>query len=148
MSQKLTINFHISRVYRLVLRAVGERLADIGLKNSSLYYAVLELHLQDGLTMSELSDILAVDKSFMTKEIKKLIKLGYVTQQVDPADRRIQRVYLTESGRAAAERVGRAFSEVLGILGQDIDPAELQVVFAVWAKLYANARNHLTRGGG
>lgn len=53
------------------------------------------------LRMSKLAGWMAVDKSTMTTEIRRLEKAGLVSRQSDPSDRRAVLVSATEEGRIA-----------------------------------------------
>lgn len=53
----------------------------------------------DGLKMSELSDWLLVSKGNVTAIVDRLIADGLIERSADAADRRINRVRLTDAGR-------------------------------------------------
>lgn len=88
-----------------------------------------QLHrLQDthpqGLRMSALSKYLMVTGGNVTSLTDDLVDAGFVTRQVDAADRRSTRVALTASGRRTFERMAAAHeSWVVELLG-GLDAAE------------------------
>ena len=53
------------------------------------------------MTMSELSDKLLVSNGNVTGLVCRLVEDGMMTREVDPDDRRTQRVELTRAGRTA-----------------------------------------------
>lgn len=75
---------------------------------------------------------LSVEASHVTRQLGQLEKAGYLVRSPDPADRRAQRVHLTEAGYDAAQRV-RAVSR--GIIGNALaewtpeDRRQLAVLF-------------------
>lgn len=59
----------------------------------------------DPLRPGELANRLGVEASHVTRTVQQLQRSGYVTRVPDPADRRAQRIQLTEAGQQAIERV-------------------------------------------
>lgn len=55
---------------------------------------------RDGVSQRELADWLVKDRPNVTRLLEKMTKKGLVSKTADPEDRRIQRVYVTEKGRA------------------------------------------------
>jgi DNA-binding MarR family transcriptional regulator len=69
------------------------------------YDVLLHLHAApDGLTMRELSAAVVISSSGLTGLVDRMQRAGLVERTPDPGDRRITRVGLTSSGRAAYER--------------------------------------------
>ncbi|UVI33725.1 MarR family transcriptional regulator [Paenibacillus spongiae] len=62
----------------------------------------------DGLSQKELAMKMNVKPATLTVMINRMAKNGLVERRSDPADQRVSRVYLTESGRKAAVDVKEA----------------------------------------
>ncbi|MGW2647271.1 MarR family winged helix-turn-helix transcriptional regulator [Streptomyces sp. NPDC001393] len=60
------------------------------------------------LRPGELAQRLGVEASHVTRTVQQLQKGGYVMRVPDPADRRAQRIQLTDAGRKAVDRVREA----------------------------------------
>lgn len=67
---------------------------------------------QDGMTQSEIAEILSVQGATVTNTVKRLEESGLVTRQRDPEDNRLVRVYLTESGRQMELEINAKFAEL------------------------------------
>ncbi|MFK7802467.1 MAG: MarR family winged helix-turn-helix transcriptional regulator [Anaerolineae bacterium] len=67
------------------------------------WFLLFRLYEQDGRSQKELADNHANDFPNITRLIDALVKKGYVQRKVDAADRRKQRVYLTQPGREFME---------------------------------------------
>jgi DNA-binding MarR family transcriptional regulator len=102
----------------------GDRrvLGSFGL-SASQYAVLLLLDGVEGWRLTDLSERLLLDKSTVTRLVDRLEQAGLVRRMADHADRRVQRVLLTEPGfelreqaRAAHER---SLARRLAILGQD-----------------------------
>ena len=60
---------------------------------------------QEGLTHSELAELLHVRPATITRMLQRMEKAGFVERRQDEEDRRVSRVYLTEAGRAVQSGV-------------------------------------------
>ena len=68
---------------------------------------------------------LGVTRQAASQLIDTLVVRGYLSREVNPADRRRLNIELTERGRAAAEAIGAAIGQVDEELAAVITPAEL-----------------------
>jgi DNA-binding MarR family transcriptional regulator len=68
------------------------------------------------LRMSKLAGWMAVDKSTMTTEIRRLEKAGLVSRRADPTDRRAVLITATDEGRIAIARHRKLAQDVYGTL--------------------------------
>ena len=70
---------------------------------------------------------------------------GYLSREVNPADRRRLNIELTDRGRAAAEAIGAAIGQVDEELAAMITPAELaglRAGLAALAEIRERTRHH------
>lgn len=63
------------------------------------------LHCQDGLSQKEIAKRLHIKPPTVTVTLQRLEKSGYITRQPDEKDLRKIRIYLTEEGQQANERL-------------------------------------------
>jgi DNA-binding MarR family transcriptional regulator len=69
--------------------------------------SLLRLILQnDGASQRDLAEQLDVRPSSMTEMLTKLEQSGLITRKQDENDQRVMRIWLTDMGKAAAERIG------------------------------------------
>ena len=73
-------------------------------------YSVLEiLHLNPGITPTQLADAILLDRSSVVPLIDKLVARGVIAREISTTDRRVKHLALTAQGHAllalAAERV-------------------------------------------
>jgi DNA-binding MarR family transcriptional regulator len=72
---------------------------------------------EDGLPVGTLAEHLAVNPSTITGHVDRLVRMGLVRREEDPADRRIVRNYLTEQGATTVGTLRRiAGAYVINIL--------------------------------
>ena len=103
----------LARVCKLKHRRMHELLESLGLYQGQPF-VLRALWEQDGVTHSELAELLSRSPATITNMVKRMEKAGFVERRSDPRDERVSRVYLTEAGhdvKAAVEDAWRAFDE-------------------------------------
>ncbi len=123
-------------VYRLIRAAkqlghyVGDRLAPLGLHpgQERLLAALWD---EEGLSQSELVERLSVQPPTVTTALQRLERNGFVKRRLDPANRRVSRVYLTAKGRACEEPVRAIFVEAERAFLRDLSEAERRRLVAI-----------------
>ena len=83
---------------------IQTRLEAIGLHRGQ-QFILAALWEQEGLTHSELAELLIVTPATITNGLKRMEKAGLVERRPDPKDQRISRVYLTQVAWKVRERV-------------------------------------------
>lgn len=66
------------------------------------------------LSLNELSEVLTLDKSTMSRTVEKLVNAGLVERQIDTADRRYTKIKLTATGVEMVERINSSMMEYFG----------------------------------
>jgi DNA-binding MarR family transcriptional regulator len=89
-------------------------------------YRILKLAGAGGERSARLAERLAVAKPTLTATADGLVAAGYVQREAEPGDRRVVRLCLTATGRAALDRADSAYAAWLGpLLGAAGDRAEM-----------------------
>ncbi len=88
------IGFLISDVARLMRTAFDRRVRKLGLTRSQ-WLVINRLHRRPGATQSELADMLEVEKPTAGRMVDRMEAKGWVERRADGADRRVNRLYLT-----------------------------------------------------
>lgn len=82
-----------------------------------------------GVSAQEMVEYIRVDKATLTKNIKKLMEIGYLESVGDKADKRVKHLYLTPKGIPAVKQIKKIhcdFYDTLctGISVQDVQSTE------------------------
>ncbi len=114
----------ISIVDRLMKMYYDHGLADFEIGWGQQFYAEY-VYDHPGVSAQEMVKYIRVDKATLTKTIKKLIEIGYVTSVSDDTDRRVKHLYLTAKGEPAVKKIKeihRDFYDIMcsGLLAEDI----------------------------
>lgn len=94
----------VGRACQLMQQALTRALADLDIKPPHLDILV-NLYRFEGISQQELARKLLVGRSNMSMLLPQMEKRGLLERRPDPKDKRVLRLYLTESGR---ELTGRA----------------------------------------
>lgn len=81
---------------KLVLALEENGIGDLAPSHGDILAALFK---KDRVTMATIADLIHRDKSTVTQLIKKLVKKGYISIEINPLDRRSSLVYLTNKGR-------------------------------------------------
>ncbi|MFL5335841.1 MAG: MarR family winged helix-turn-helix transcriptional regulator [Geminicoccaceae bacterium] len=93
------ISFLSGKAAQAVAKAARERLAGHGV--TPVQYAVLQLLWErDGQSAAGICSRLVLDSATITGVIDRLEKLGLIARSADGDDRRVNRLRLTDAGRA------------------------------------------------
>ena len=90
---------HVQRAARALARRYDEALRPVGLTNGQ-FSLMMSLNRPVPPRISDVSTLLAMDRTTLTANLKPLERRGLVTVAVDEADRRGRRLALTPTGRA------------------------------------------------
>jgi MarR family transcriptional regulator, transcriptional regulator for hemolysin len=86
--------FLVHDVARLMRVAYDRRTRELGLTRSQ-WWVLNNLYFNQGITQSELADLLDVEKPTLGRLLDRLEDKGWLERRGDPSDRRAKRVYLT-----------------------------------------------------
>ena len=67
----------------------------------------------EGMTVSELLDILQITKQSLSRVLSTLVDRGFVEQRPGKTDRRQRLLYLTEAGKALEQKVSKVQRELV-----------------------------------
>jgi len=86
--------FLVHDVARLLRTAYDRRTRALGLTRSQ-WWVLNHLYFNEGISQSELADLLDVEKATLGRLLDRLEAKAWLERRADPHDRRIKRVYLT-----------------------------------------------------
>ena len=103
--------FILNDVARLLRTAFDRRVKSLGLTRSQ-WWVLNHLFRNDGVTQSELADILEVEKATLGRLLDRLEAKGWVRREGDADDRRAKRVLLTEEVEPALKAMRAAAADL------------------------------------
>ena len=98
------IGFLVSDIARLIGVEYNRIMKPMGLTTPQ-FRMIMQLQREDGVTQSQLANILAVGKVSTSGLIDRLEQSGWIERRADPNDRRSNLIYLTDKAHAIEERM-------------------------------------------
>lgn len=105
------LGFLISDAARLQRTVFDRRMRSLGITRPQ-WLVMTRLHRKPGLSQSELAELLEVEKATAGRLIDRLEANGWVERRPDPADRRVNRIYMTAEGERI-DRIMRPISRAM-----------------------------------
>jgi DNA-binding MarR family transcriptional regulator len=85
-------------IARLMRTVFDRRVKALGITRPQ-WLAIVRLNRRPGASQSELADMMEIEKAPAGKIVDRLEERGWVERRADPVDRRVNRIFLTESGQ-------------------------------------------------
>lgn len=96
----------ISDVARLLRTEFDRRVRRLGITRAQ-WLVLTRLHRQPGASLSELAEMMEVEKATAGRMIDRLVANGWVARRTQRDDRRVKRVYLTPEAERVHKRIWR-----------------------------------------
>ena len=103
--------FILHDVARLLRTTFDRRVRELGLTRSQ-WWVLNHLFRNNGVTQSELAEILEVEKPTLGRLLDRLEQKGWVRREADANDRRAKRVFLTQEVEPAIKTMRSAAAEM------------------------------------
>jgi MarR family transcriptional regulator for hemolysin len=134
-----SLSLLIGRVAKELSRAFDDVLVAAG-GSTPTWQVLRALSAGDHRTQAELAAAIGVRQPTLTHHLDALERAGLVTREREDANRRVQRVTVTESGEHLFLRLRRAAASFDGRLRAGLDDAEVAELRRLLAQLTENAR--------
>lgn len=102
----------ISDVARLLRTEFDRRVRRLGITRAQ-WLVLTRLHRRPGASLSELADMMEVEKATAGRMIDRLVANGWVERRTARDDRRVKRVYLTGDAERVHRRIWRVAEETV-----------------------------------
>jgi MarR family transcriptional regulator, transcriptional regulator for hemolysin len=115
--------FLLTDVARLMRTIYDRRVRSLGLTRSQ-WWVLNHLYRGDGVTQTELADILEIEKPTLGRLLERLEAKGWVRREADARDGRVWRVYLTDEVEPAMHTLRAVAAELRRDALAGLDAAE------------------------
>ncbi len=134
-------------IYRNLQSILNAKLKELPIRSGQHDFLYV-ISLYEGITQKELSAYLHVGKATTAKACKSLAGHGYIRMEKDEKDRRFERLYLTEHGRAVAPLIHETFRELVNLTTRDLSPEEAETAVRLLRKILATLTKEKQSTGG
>lgn len=122
-------SFAIAGIYRSIQKIEREEMDRYGLKGAYAQYLVTLSRFPEGLPAARLCQICDVDKAAVSRAVAEMEHRGLI-KRVDSARSYRALLYLTDTGREAANFVSRRAQAAVAAAGQDLTEESRQTMYA------------------
>ena len=88
--------------------------------NYSEFALLLKLYDMEGCSQDAMVEVLSIDKAAVTRILKSLEEIDLVYRRIDTEDRRIKRIFLTDSGKSMEEKIRNILTKMVTFVVEDI----------------------------
>ena len=88
--------------------------------NYSEFALLLKLYDMEGCSQDAMVEVLSIDKAAVTRILKSLEEMDLVYRRIDTEDRRIKRIFLTDSGKSMEEKRRNILTKMVTFVVEDI----------------------------
>lgn len=129
------VGFRLRRVQNQLSRKFGAATADMGLR-SGLFSSLAIVAANPGISQSELSGEVGLDKSVTVTIVDELEKYGWAERRRSPEDRRRHALFVTPEGNQQLDRLFARMEEVEGAVLHQLTEAEHQTLNDLLDRMY------------
>ncbi len=139
--------FILHDVARLLRKVYDRRVRSLGLTRSQ-WWVVTHLYRSEGVTQSELADILELERASLGRLLDRLEAKGWVRREADANDRRAKRVYLTAQVEEPMRTMRSIAAGVRGDALSGLSPAQQDRFVDTLLRIKGNLMGLEDGGGG
>lgn len=131
---------HVKDCARLMGTYVDQRASEHGMTRAQ-WITLGRLGRQEGLTQTEMAEILEMQPISLVRLIDRLTEQDLVERRPHPTDRRCNLLYITDKGRETLAGIAPTASEMLGHIFGGFSEAELAALSAQLDRVKTNIKN-------
>lgn len=121
--------------------SLRDEMAQLGLTTAKMRTLAV-LSVVDGPMIRELSVFAVVEQSTLSRALDSLASEGMIRREAHEQDTRATRIYITEAGRTAFERLWPQMAAAHDQMFAGVDPEDRRVFLTTLQKMLANIRKH------
>ena len=134
------VTFRLARLQSALNAQAHALLKQTGELSLVEWRLILLLSLYGNLSMSQVREIVEIDKGQLSRKIKSMIGKGLLSSERDAKDKRVQHVTLTSKGLALRERVFPVMQTRQQVLLENVSSEELAIFYQVMDKIEAASK--------
>ena len=148
---KREVLFQLSDAARSMRTYIDQRAREHGTTRAQ-WAVLMRLERQEGMTQAEMAEILEIQPISLVRLIDRLCDQRLVERRPHPHDRRANRLYLTDKGRAMIVQLAPLGREIAGDVLDTLGEGEIADLLAKLLRIKDNIRNatgrHAAGGNG
>lgn len=134
------VGFIVHDVARLMRVAFDRRGKELGLTRSQ-WWVLTALYAKEGITQSELADFMDLEKATLGRLLDRLEEKAWVERRADPIDRRIKRVFLTETVQSLMRQLREIAADIRRDAVEGLTGEEQEHLFDLLQRVKGNLQS-------
>lgn len=118
-----SLGFLLHDVSRLLRTEYNRRVRNLGLTRSQ-WRVLAHLHRREGVTQTELADILEIEQATLARHLDRLEGSGWLERRPCDKDRRANRLFLTDKPRSSLDQMFAVSAALQDEIMDGLDSAE------------------------
>jgi MarR family transcriptional regulator for hemolysin len=139
------LGFAVSDAARLLRTYADQRARDLNMTRAQ-WAVLVRLQRCEGVKQSELAEALDLAPITLARLIDKLSTAGLVERRDDDADRRANRLYLTDKATPTLKALGELGEAMMGEALAGLDADQIALLTTGLRRIKANLKTELNRG--
>ena len=139
--------FQLSDVARAMRTHIDQCAREHGMTRAQ-WSVLVRLERQEGMTQAEMAEALEIQPISLVRLIDRLCEQSQVERRPHPRDRRANRLYLTDKGRATLALLTPVGREIAGELFADVDEEEISALLGSLLRIKRNIRHAAAKRNG
>lgn len=138
LMKKDSVGRYTAAIYRNTQSIINKKFEhyDIRSGQHDFLYVIIK---NEGITQTEMCDLLNVGKATVAKAVNNLVRSGYVIKEKNnKEDKRFYRLFLTDKGRAIAPMINATFHELIEIYKNELTDEEYDQILRGLKKILEN----------
>lgn len=140
--QQRSVMMAISRTRRAWADHMKEIALELGIPDS-YRTIILYLHRNAGANQKNIADFANITTAAVNQSVKEMLAKGYLQKEIDKADRRYTRLYLTQKGEETALKLREKLHKSDEVITETITPEKEAEMIALLDKIYECIRGDL-----
>jgi DNA-binding MarR family transcriptional regulator len=132
------ITKYISQLERQRKRFVNNHLSTYKI-HGSMFMIILCLDRNPGVSQDYLCEYFWIEKSNIARKCRQLEDNGYIKREPSQEDRRLNMLYLTESGQALLPEIRKLLSQWCEVVLDGMDEHEVNELYMLLGRMMGNA---------
>jgi DNA-binding MarR family transcriptional regulator len=141
------ILFQLADVARTMRTYIDQRAREHGMTRAQ-WGALARLERQEGMTQAEMAEALEIQPISLLRLIDRLCEQALVERRPHPRDRRANRLYLTDKGRATLARLAPLGKEVTGDILASLPERDVAELLRALLAVKSNIRHAAAKQAG
>jgi DNA-binding MarR family transcriptional regulator len=132
-----SFGFLLHDISRLMRKRFERRARAIGLTRAQ-WSVLANVARKEGINQTALAEILEIEPITLVRQIDRLEAAGWIERRLDPADRRVRLLFLTESAQPILERMRELGAATRAETLAGLTPAEQEALIDTLIGIKAN----------